>query len=651
MAIEIAAYPGEVVTLSGGRPAFSCNRLGQIHRCRIDSKGLANLPKRIYSAKGTRAPQFDAYIKSRRLDLARWPNRDYSDFRGAGFWAHIQAVTGDRQSWRYPSTMKAERWLRPEIAEVHVFPGFDWRDEILPLLGVDIQRHTISVDTPTIDPIKIGNRFYVRNVPEELDAPGEWFISDNRDEIKFIPFPGEENAVPEVSSIPHAFVLIGASNVTIRGFSLSHFTRSAVVIKGDGNRILGNTIANAGEWGIEIDGTDNEVRGNDIHDVGLGGVSAAGGDRRNLVRGSNVVDNNHIFRIGLAIEMNRGPAVRLDGVGHRVSHNLIHDVPHEALRINGNDHLVEFNDIYNVDQDCSDCGAIVGYGDWTQRGVQIRFNSIHDIDGYGLKSFRNGTATFGSPYWFGAAIYLDGGTSGWTVYGNIIYRTAGPKVFVNGGRDNVIENNILVALSNEFKLNIDLAGIIAVQEISDKAFFEARNIPKLSMVPLESEIWKRAYPGLSELMRMRFTKPEGNRISKNILLKYPEKGGGLVAFRYVVKSEDFAWSIADNFLWGGSEESVIHRRIVSDNVDEFLPARSWQPQAGRVAFHTVKPAFQDIGSDNFTIDEHSPVVSSGFQAIPARSIGLYMSLDRVRWPVDRSPRIVDLLPRAQAHTH
>ena len=64
-----------------------------------------------------------------------------------------------------------------------------------------------------------------------------------------------------------------------------------------------------------------------------------------------------------------------------MSHNELHDAPHPGVLIFGNDHLVEYNDIYDVCKTFSDLGAIYMNAGETpqQRGTVIRRNYFHNI--------------------------------------------------------------------------------------------------------------------------------------------------------------------------------------------------------------------------------------------------------------------------------
>ena len=115
---------------------------------------------------------------------------------------------------------------------------------------------------------------------------------------------------------------------------------------------------------------------------------------------------------------------------------MIHDAPHQAVFVGGNDHLFEYNEVYAVCTETDDCGALYKGRNPSCRGNQIRFNYWHDI---------------GSPMGLGnAAIYFDDGDGGDTVFGNVFYRCGEPghgsfgTVFSHGGHDIHADNNVFI---------------------------------------------------------------------------------------------------------------------------------------------------------------------------------------------------------------
>ena len=103
------------------------------------------------------------------------------------------------------------------------------------------------------------------------------------------------------------------------------------------------------------------------------------------------------------------------------------------MTISGNDHLLELNELFNIGYDEGDGGAMYAGADLAGYGVVYRHNFFHHLHG---------------PYTYGAmAVYLDDAASGATIYGNVFYK-ASHAAFIGGGRDNIVENNIMVDCSH-----------------------------------------------------------------------------------------------------------------------------------------------------------------------------------------------------------
>jgi parallel beta-helix repeat protein len=206
----------------------------------------------------------------------------------------------------------------------------------------------------------------------------------------------------------------------------------------------GNTVRNVGshavfnESAIAIEnGKNNGAAGNDISEVGNTAISLNGGDFKTLEPAGNYADNNYIHHIGVIFK--QGVGVSLSGVGNRVSHNLIHDCPRFGIGWSGNDHVLEYNHIRHCTLETDDSAAIYSWQvDWIKRGTIIRYNYLHDIVGFGQE---HGKWTYPR---FSTGIYLDDGTCGTYLYGNIVARSVLGGVHIHGGRDNVIENNLLI---------------------------------------------------------------------------------------------------------------------------------------------------------------------------------------------------------------
>ncbi len=151
-----------------------------------------------------------------------------------------------------------------------------------------------------------------------------------------------------------------------------------------------------------------------------------------MTAGGHFVENCHIHHFS-RMDHTYTPAVLLEGAGNRIAHNLLHDSSSSAMRVQGNDHVIEFNEIRNVLLESDDQGGADMFGDPTYRGNVYRYNYWHDL-GNGLGCGQ-------------AGIRLDDAISGVLIHGNIFARCADGGfggVQIHGGKDNYVENNLFV---------------------------------------------------------------------------------------------------------------------------------------------------------------------------------------------------------------
>ncbi|MBQ2881846.1 MAG: hypothetical protein IJE40_06220, partial [Clostridia bacterium] len=77
----------------------------------------------------------------------------------------------------------------------------------------------------------------------------------------------------------------------------------------------------------------------------------------------------------------------------------------------------------------SDCGAVYCGLNYNSYGTVFRYNYFHDIGNSSGDSH---------------GIYWDDGLSGQTAYGNVMINIKGHSFMIGGGRDNIVENNIII---------------------------------------------------------------------------------------------------------------------------------------------------------------------------------------------------------------
>jgi len=437
-AIVYRGLGGGQSRITGGKPLGGFRPYREkIVQCDLKANGLAGR-------------RLDAlFFRGKRQPVARWPNVDPSDPHG-GRWAHVAKVEGkeNHKEFFYGSDER-HVWAHPQEGRIPIFGGYDWAFRIVPIAEYLPQARKIVLRGSTWGPLRIGDRYTIEGLFEELDAPGEWYVDSRTETLYFWPPEaiGQGDVVVPVAD--RLLVLEGADYVTVRGFLFDISAANAVEVKNcRASVIAGNVVRNCGGWGIAVSGGQHSgALSNEVSWCGHGGIGIGGGDRKTLTPGHNFADNNYVHHTARVWKTYR-PAISVNGVGNRVSHNLIHDTPHAGVLLGGNDNVMEFNVVHHVNLESGDTGGIYFCSrDWSQRGNVIRYNIFHHVGGFGKENswapVRDGKVKFVYPH-FTWGIYLDDPTTGTHVFGNILYQVPICGLHNHGGRDNLWENNVIV---------------------------------------------------------------------------------------------------------------------------------------------------------------------------------------------------------------
>jgi len=415
--------------------------------------GFTTYKGNILKAPGIKGVYFrQLFCGDQRQQLARYPNFDAQNPYGGG-WAYAAGQVFDmyknipgesRRTLHYKPT-DARQWAHPEEGEVFVFPRFNWWNNIVRIKSVDAAAHSITLADDCSYAIRPGDRYYVQNLLEELDAPGEWYLDKNDWTLYFwppAPLAGKPVYAPTLRTILD--IAPGTKDVTFRGFTFECCEGTAINLNDTTNCLIAaSVIRNVGDYfgdGVAITGgSSNGVVGCDIAEIGRAGIALAGGDRRTLTPANNFADNNYIHHVGVFYK--QGVGIWLTGCGNRASHNYIHDGPRFGIEFAGNNLLIEYNHIRHMNLETEDTGAVyTGGRDWiSSRGTVIRYNYFHDMLGYG----HDDKGVWHSPY-FAWGVYLDDNTGSVDVIGNIVARCARAGLHLHNGRDNLIENNVFI---------------------------------------------------------------------------------------------------------------------------------------------------------------------------------------------------------------
>lgn len=494
----------------------------------------------------------ELFANDQRMPLSRWPN--------AGGYTTMKTVVATGDLTGGPGTKggtfvyrddRASRWTANSNVWLQGFWRAPWEMTTVKVQSITTTNQQITLASGL--PKGLGSKYKrpqgsgkenwcAINLVEEIDQPGEWCIDFGSNTLYFWP-PAElagskimisDMTEPVVEMKDSAHVVL--CGVTIEG-GLGH---GIEIIGGTGNLIAGCTLRNLGRTGVIIhSGTSNGVQSCDLFNLGAGGIYINGGNRATLTPGNNFAVNNHIHHFGIRTKMYE-PGIKLGayqtqrvgrttaddeldcGVGNRAQHNLIHDAPHAAVLYQGNDHLLEFNEIHHIALDSGDVGAFYTWNDWTSRGNVLRYNFIYQSPGCN-------------------AFYMDDGDSGDEVYGNVMYQIAA-GVFAAGGHDNVVRNNITIEAGTAYHL--DNRGVPRGYNAQNKVM-----VSRLLSIKPEQPPWSLHYPPLATFLQNHPELPTGSVIENNVAVRC-KKAVGVSA----KQAELWSCSVRDNAEFSDKED-------------------------------------------------------------------------------------------------
>lgn len=545
----------------------------------------------------------ELFFGGRPMTLARWPNEgDWEKIAGIPESGATKDEHGGRlgkleEGFLY-SGDRPRQWQDTSDVSVHGYWSWDWANSYERVASIDFEHRLIKTAAPYgLYGFRKGQRFYFLNLLEELDQPGEWFLDRKTGVLYFWPPAQAQQASgplsqPEIllSLLAEPLVkLTDVSHVTFRGLILEATRGSAVQIHGGAsNRIAGCVIRNIGDYGVTIEGgTGHGVVSCDIFDTGDGGVSLDGGDRQTLRPGGHFVENCHFARQGRWSKC-YVPAVLIGGVGQRASHNLIHDHPHCAILFNGNDHLIEFNEIHHIALETGDVGAIYTGRDYTYRGNRIRYNFVHDTGGVGMGSM---------------GMYMDDCVSGTEIFGNIFYKVQ-RAAFLGGGRDHQVVNNIFVECNHAVELDgrgLDSSAVW--HDMVDKTM-------RQSLAGMPSALYRERYPALKTLDQ--YYGPPGGPAIAGAAFKGVPPENNVVARNICVGK----WL---NVYWHATPQMLVLENNLTNAASTFVHL----PNGG-------------VKATDFAIKDDCPAWKLGFQPIPLDKIGLYRDELRASLPASNA---------------
>jgi len=613
------SFPGEEVRLIGGKQLTNFKPLanpeilkrlpeearGKIWVSDLKEAGITDYGKllnRGHSGGPLQPAALELFCNAEPMKLARWPKEGWKrtllinpegDMK-----IRNMAVHKGRFKYNYD---RPERWKEEKDIWAVGYFLWEWDRIHASVSSIDTEKKAVSLDQdrrhhPTYPsynmPVKNDTPYYFYNILGELSTPGEFYVDREAGKLYFYP-PGRiEGSEIIASTLDSPIINLNeSSNTILFNLTIEVTRRNGLEINGGSNNLVaGSIIRNTGDLGIVVEGGwNNIITGCDIYETGEGGIRlrGEGWDRTKadaiLLPGGHIIENNHIYRYNrFSFGGGGGMGISLSGTSNRIRSNLLHDGPYICMMFDGNDNIMEYNEIYDVMNEGRDGGAIYTYGEpryLLNRGNVLRYNFLHHLTEQS-SPIKTHQVT---------GIYVDALNGGVTKLGNIFYMCTERSMFAHGP-DNRIENNFFVDNNAGITMH-DRSWILDATKIDTSLppWAERLKLSRGKQPP-----WSNRYPQLAKILEdtLPLGRIENNCIERNI-------------------------SIGTPFLTGVLQPA---KNTIRNN---------WEAK---------NPLFMDKKGMDFRLRPGSPVFGiTGADPVPFEKIGVYESPLRASWPVKRAP--------------
>ena len=397
-----------------------------------------------------------------------------------------------------------DRWALEEDARLGGYWYWDWSDAFQAVERWDTATRTARLREPYhLYGYRDSLRYFGMNLFCEIDRPGEWYLMRTSGRLYWYPPEGVDPAQSEVRLTcfggPYMLTADGCSYLTLEGLTFRDGRGTALLIRGGTRNLLtGCRIERFGRDGVHIEeGTEHGVSGCYLSTFGYGGFKITGGDRRTLVPAGHFVEHTVVEHFSL-FQRTYEPAIHLTGCGIRIANNRFSYSSSSAMRLEGNDFMIEYNEVSHVVDESDDQGGLDMWYNPSYRGIEIRYNRWSDISG----GTRHGAA----------GVRFDDMISGMLVYGNLFERCGAHHfggVQIHGGKDNRVLNNVFY--------HCPFAVTFSVWE--DERWLRALDSPEVrekmyEQVDIRSDVYRQKYPELKDLRQ----DANANTVADNLVI-------------------------------------------------------------------------------------------------------------------------------------
>ena len=319
-------------------------------------------------------------------------------------------------------------------ATVAGYLSYDWYKESYKIAAID--KGTIKLLEYSRYGIanheKIPRRIIVSNLLCELDSPGEFYYEEDAHRLFFWPFGDwSENSKLSLWAGVSFAELKGAKNIRFENIVVEGVSQGKAVVNVQGCEnieLSGCVVRNCSRPAVVIEGGKNcGIRSCDIYDV-PGHVTLDGGNVKKLEPSGHYAVNCNFTQVQASDFYGK---IQIKGVGQIFRNNLVHNFIGQVMTVGDNDHLIEYNELFNIGIEEGDGGTIYSGAQMWSYGNVYRHNFLHHLMCIPQAHPRGG-------------IYPDDHDAGDTIVNNVFYKAAHRAILLNGGAGHRVESNIFL---------------------------------------------------------------------------------------------------------------------------------------------------------------------------------------------------------------
>src|SRR5512133_1879995 len=445
-----AAAPGEQVVLSGGRRL----QQGRWREVNQQKAWLVDIPE----VKEGRWRFRQLFVNGERRPRTRVPKEGEFQIEA------LPDVPITDEAWEKPVRrfVFAGTDIQPwhNLNDVEVVAPCRWVDNRLPISEVDVQKRIVTFDRSSVRNLvelyhTKPSTYWIENVLEALDAPGQWYLDRPLGRLFCLPAKGEDLAGAELIAprLVQLVRVIGRAGAPVRflRFERLNFAHTEwqppadwagsgqAAVDVPGAIFFSNAtqcaiaqcrVEHLGTYGIELGGgcREIEISRNRLTDLAGGGIKLGPDTQRSMVADNEIAHAGRIFMSAVGIWIGHSS-------GNQVVHNHIQDLHYSGISVGwqwdfkpskATNNIVAYNHIHDLGHGLlSDMGGIYTLG--VSPGTRLVGNVIHDVK----------ARAYG-----GWGIYPDEGSSGIVIESNLVYRCSSAPFLAHINRNITVQNNI-----------------------------------------------------------------------------------------------------------------------------------------------------------------------------------------------------------------